>query len=222
MAADLAVALLHGDRLAAPLAGRLGVEVAATTPDDHLDVAAELGTRAALVVGLCVRPWPVEPDLHARGSAELDGYTGVVSWHALASLHEALAEVAAPGVRAGAHLLVTAPDPGPDTPPEDVMFLREVAQALEARLAPGSRSIAWRGSTRTPTAVDALRTTVEAHGVRDVVECPVGPGMGADPDLLAVGDELGLRLTCVDLGQGTLLDLLTEVVGTVAEHEGAA
>jgi hypothetical protein len=222
MVADLAVALLHGDRLAAPLASRLGVEVAATSVADHLDVAADMGTRAELVVGVCARPWPVEPDLHARGSAELDAYTGVVSWHALPALHEALAEAAAPGVRGGAHLLVTAPDPGPDTPPEDVMFLREVAQALEERLAPTSRSIAWRGASRTPTAVDALRTTVEAHGMRDVVECPVGPGLGADPDLLALGDELGLRLTCVDLGQGTLLDLLVEVVGTVAEHEGAA
>ena len=222
MAAEVAVALLHGDRLAAPLAGRLGLEVAATSPADHLEVAAELATRAELVVGVCARPWPVEPDLHAQGSGELDGYTGVVSWHALPALHEALAEVAAPGVRAGAHLLVTAPDPGPDTPPEDVMFLREVAAALESRLTPTSRSIAWRGTTRTPTAVEALRTTVEAHGVRDVVECPVGPGMGADPDLLALGDELGLRLTCVDLGQSSLLDLLVEVVDTVAEHEGAA
>jgi hypothetical protein len=219
MAPDVAVALLHGQRLAAPLRDRLGLEVAATTPEDHLDVAADLGTRAALVVGVCVRPWPVEPDLHARGSAELESYTGVVSWHALPALHDALAEVAAPGVRSGAHLLVTAPDPGERTPPEDVMFLREVAAALEARLAPSSRSIAWRGSTRTPTAVEALRTTVEAHGVRDVVECPVAPGMGADPDLLALGDELGLRLTCVDVGQGALLDLLAEVVGTVSEHE---
>jgi hypothetical protein len=220
--AELAVALLHGERWVVRLVSWLGVEVGSTSPGDHLDVAADMGGRAELVVGVSTRPWPVEPDLHARGSAELDGYTGVVSWHGLPSLHRALAEVAAPGVRSGAHLLVTAPDPGPDTPPEDVMFLREVAQALEELLTPTSRSIAWRGATRTPTAVDALRTTVEAHGVRDVVECPVGPGMGADAELLALGDELGLRLTCVDLGQSSLLDLLVEVVGTVAEHEGAA
>ena len=220
MTADLAVALLDGGRLATRLAERLGVSVVATTPDDHLGVVA--GLDAELVVGVSVRPWPRLPDLHADGSATLDGYTGVVSWHALPALHDALAEVAAPGVRAGAHLLVTAPDPGPDTPPEDVLFLREVAAALEERLAPSSRAIAWRGETRTPTAVSSLRTTVEAHGVRDVVECPVAPGLGADPALQDLGDELGLRLTCVDLGEGTLLDLLVTVVRTVADHEGTS
>ena len=32
-------------------------------------------------------------------------------------------------------------------------MMREVAEALTARLDPPSRSIAWRGDTRTPTAV---------------------------------------------------------------------
>jgi hypothetical protein len=41
--ADVAVALLDGGSLAGPLAERTGVEVVATTPDDHLDVAPGWG-----------------------------------------------------------------------------------------------------------------------------------------------------------------------------------
>lgn len=220
--AELAVSLLGGERLAGPLATRLGVEVVATSGSDHLDVTADLAGRAEHVVGLAAVPWPTLPQLHASGSETLPAYTGVVSWHALPSLHRALADGVAPGVRAGAHLLVTAPDPGLDTPPEDLMFLREVAERLEELVAPTSRSIAWRGESRTPTAVEALRTVVEAHGRRDVVECPVAPGSGADARLTALGDELGARLTCVDLGRETQLGLLAEVVATVADHEGLA
>jgi hypothetical protein len=217
--AELAVALLDGGTLAGPLAERTGLPVAATTVDDHLEVAARLGADGALVVGLAAVPWPVAPDLHAEGSATLPAYTGVVSWHALPALLDALADAVAPGARAGAHVLVTAPDPGPDTEPADVLFLREVAEGIALRVELASRSIAWRGASRTPTAVDALTSVVEAHGKRDVVECPVAPGTGADAELLAAADRLGARLTCVDLGRGTLLDLLTEVVATVAGYE---
>ncbi len=220
--ADLAVAVLEGRPVVAELQSRLGVPVRHTTPGDHLGVATELAEQAEHVVGVAAVPWPSWPDLHARCSEVLEGYTGVVSWHGLPTLADRLAEVAAPGVTAGAHLLVTAPDPGPETDPEDLMFLRELAESLESRLAPRSRSIAWRGSTRPPTAVDALRTVVESHGHRDVVECPVAPGTGADPALVARAEELGARMTCVDLGRGTLVDLLAEVVGTVARHEGLA
>ncbi len=219
MTEGLAVALLGGRGLEGPLAERTGVPVAATTAEDHLDVAARLAADGALVVGLSVVPWPQHPDLHAAGSATLPAYTGVVSWHALPALADALAHAVTPGARAGAHVMVTAPDPGPDTDPEDVVFLREVAEALADRVALASRSIAWRGTTRTPTAVDALRSVVEAHGHRDVVECPVAPGTGGDPALLAVAEELGCRLTTLDLGRGTLLGLLAEVVSTVAGHE---
>jgi hypothetical protein len=216
---DVAVALLDGGTLATPLAERSGVPVRATTVADHLDVAARLGTDGALVIGLAGVPWPVAPDLHAEGSATLPAYTGVVSWYALPSLLDVLAEAVAPGARAGAHVLVTAPDPGPETAPEDVMFLREVAAGIGQRVDLPSRSIAWRGDTRTPTAVAALTSVVEAHTKRDVVECPVAPGTGADATLLATADRLGARLTCVDLGRATLLDLLAEVVATVAGHE---
>lgn len=220
MPEPIAVAFLGDARTAAALEGRLGWQVAATSEHDHLEVAASLA--ADLVVGLAGVPWPTAEELHAQGSTDLGSYTGVVSWHALPSLHERLADAAAPGVRAGAHLLVTAPDPGPQTLPTDVTFLREVAEALTARLDPPSRSIAWRGDTRTPTAVDALTSLVEAHGRADVVECPVGPGMSADPSLTARATELGIRLTCIDLGAGTRVELLAEVVRTVAGHEGVA
>jgi hypothetical protein len=220
--AEYAVLVLDGPAVVGPLQERLGVTVRSTTAADHLEVAAELSPGVGHLVGLSVAPWPRAADLHAQGSAQLGSYTGVVSWHALPALADRLAEVAAPGVAAGAHLLVTAPDPGPSTEPEDLVFLRELAEALEARLTPSSRSIAWRGGSRQPTAVEALRTVVEAHGRRDVVEVPVAPGTSADPDLQAVGEELGARLTCVDLGRETLVDLLVEVVATVASHEGLA
>lgn len=216
---EVAVALLGGSGLDRALAERTGVPVTATTEADHLDVAHRLGLDGALVVGLAAVPWPCAVELHAEGSATLPAYTGVVSWHALPALADALAEAVAPGARGGAHVMVTAPDPGPDTEPGDLVFLREVAEALAARVELRSRSIAWRGTTRTPTAVEALRSVVEVHGHRDVLECPVAPTTGGDPRLLAVAEELGARLTTVDLGRATLLDLLTEVVDTVAGHE---
>jgi hypothetical protein len=218
--AAFAVALLDGAPLAGPLAERTGVVVEPTTADDHLEVADRLGADAALVIGLTAVPWPVAPDLHAEGSGTLPAYTGVVSWHALPSLLDVLAEAVAPGARLGAHVLVTAPDPGPDTDPADVLFLREVAEGISARVELPSRSIAWRGDTRAPTAVDALTSVVEAHGKRDVVECPVAPGTGADPALTSAAERLGARLTCVDLGRATLVELLAEVVATVVgAHE---
>ena len=216
---QLAIALLGGRGLERALSERTGVPVTATSAENHLDVAQRLGLDGALVVGLSVVPWPHEVDLHAQGSASLSAYTGVVSWHALPALADALASAIAPGARGGAHVMLTAPDPGPDTDPADVVFLREVAEAVADRVELSSRSIAWRGETRTPTAADALRSVVDVHGHQDVVECPVAPGTGGDPILLALAEELGCRLTTVDLGRATLLDLLTEVVLTVAGYE---
>jgi hypothetical protein len=216
---DLAIAMLGGKDLAGPLSERTGVPVAATDAETHLDVAHRLGLGGALVVGLATVPWPVLPQLHAEGSASLPAYTGVVSWHALPALLDALAQAAAPGARAGAHVLITAPDPGPDTEPGDLVFLREVAEGVAARVELSSRSVAWRGDTRTPTAVDAVTSLVEAHGRRDIVEVPVAPGTSADPALTATAERLGARLICADLGRATLLDLLTSVVRTVAGHE---
>jgi hypothetical protein len=217
--ADIAIALLNGGDLAGPLSERTGAPVTATDPATHLDVAHRLGLGGALVVGLASVPWPVLPELHAEGSATLPAYTGVVSWHALPGLLDALAEAVAPGARSGAHVLITAPDPGPDTEPGDVVFLREVAEGISARVDLPSRSVAWRGSTRTPTAADAVTSLVEAHGRRDIVEVPVSPGTSADPQLAQTAERLGARLVCVDLGRATLLDLLTSVVRTVAGHE---
>lgn len=220
MAADIALALLDGHELAPSLAERTGLPVTATTERDHLEVAGRLGADGALVVGLSPVPWPRGAELHAAGSATLPAYTGVVSWHALADLHDRLAQAIAGGVAADAHVLVTAPDPGPDTDPQDVIFLREVAEALAQRIELPSRSIAWRGGTRTPTAVAAVESLVTSHGRRDILECPVAPGTTADPELEAVAARLGARIGCADLGRATQLDLLTAVVRTVAGHEG--
>jgi hypothetical protein len=220
--AEVAVALLGGRRVARALGERSGVTVVATTEEDHLVVARRLGADAALVIGLATVPWPTLEELHAQGSATLPAYAGVVSWHALPRLHERLAQAVAPGVAAGAHVLITAPDPGPDTDPSDVVFLREVAEGIARFVDLPSRSVAWRGVTRTPTAVTALESVVEAHGKRDVLECPVAPGTGADPALARTAERLGARLSTVDLGQATLVDVLDEVVRTVSGHEGAA
>jgi len=218
--ADVAVALLGGADLAGPLADRTGVPIEATTEADHLPVAQRLGRDGALVIGLATVPWPTLPELHAEGSATLPAYTGVVSWHALPALLDHLAQAVGPAVRAGAHVLITAPDPGPATDPADVLFLREVAEGIDHRVGLPARSIAWRGTTRTPTAVTALESVVAAHGRRDVVELPVAPGMRPDHDLTATADRLGARLTCVDVGRAVHLDVLTTVVRTVAGHEG--
>jgi hypothetical protein len=220
--ADLAVALLDGPRLTGPLAARTGADVVATTAADHIDVAAGLGIDDRLVVGLSPVPWPTRAPLHAEASATLPAYTGVVSWHALPALHDALADAVAPAATRGAHVLITAPDPGADAEPEDVTFLREVAEGVTARGQLPRSSVAWRGTSRAPNAATALEALVTAHGQIDVVECPVAPGTGADASLTAAGERLGVRVTTADLGRDTLLDLLAIVVRTVAHHEGAA
>jgi hypothetical protein len=144
----------------------------------------------------------------------------VVSWHALPSLLDALAQAVAPGVPPGAHVLVTAPDPGPDTPPEDVMFLREVAE--------GSRA-----TRRAPEPVDRLAgrhphpdrrrraADLARRGARRARRgrVPRRAGDRRDPALTAAAEELGARLTVRRPRAGTLLDLLAEVVETVADHE---
>ena len=220
MAAELAVALLGGDRIAPALSERTGVEVAATDAQDHLEVARALGGSGRLVMGLADVPWPTLEELHARASTTLPAYTGVVAWHTLPLLLDRLAQAVAPAARAGAHVLVTAPDPGPDRDPEDLVFLREVAEGIAARVELPSRSIAWRGSTREPTAVTALTTVVEAHGRRVVLECPVAPGTGPDPALEAEAERLGARVSCADLGRAARVEMLAAVVDTVATHEG--
>lgn len=220
--ARAAVALLDAGHLADDLAGRTGLEVVATTPDDHLAAVQELAGRSALVVGVAGTPWPQHADLHDTASQVSPAYRGVVAWHGLPVLLDALAQAAAQGVARGAHILVTAPDPGADAGPEDVVFLREVAELIAARVELTSRSIAWRGTTRTPTATTALTSVVEAHARRDVVEVPVAPGTPADPALLRTAEELGARLTTADLGRGALLDALAAVVATVRDHEREA
>lgn len=216
---EVVVALLGGAGIAEALAGRVRVPVIPTRPEDHLARAEHEAARGALVVGMSVTPWPAHAELHARASAELPAYTGVVSWHALPALLDRLAQAVAPGARGGAHVLVTAPDPGPHLAHDEAAFLPQVAEGISGRVGLPHRSIAWRGSTRQPTALDALTSLVEAHDRRDIVEVPVAPGTTADPALLEAAERLGARLTCVDLGRATQLDLLAEVVRTVIAHE---
>lgn len=219
--ADVAAALL-GDGGAAvgdALAAAAGATVVGTTRDDHVAVVTELARDHDLVVGMTRTPWPQHADLHEATGGAVSAYRGVVAWHALPRLLEALAQAAAPGAKAGAHLLVTAPDPGPDASPEELTFLREVAEGVAARVDDTSTSIAWRGGSRTPTAVDALTSVLTVHGRRDVVEVPVAPGTAVDASLLAVAEEHGARLTTVDVSTGVLVDCLAAVVATVREHE---
>jgi hypothetical protein len=218
--ARVAVALLDGGRLEGPLAERAGLRVVATEVEGHREVVGRLAADgAALVVGVARTPWPQHASLHAAVADLEPAYRGVVAWHGLPLLGEALAQAAVNGVRAGAHLLVTAPDPGPQATPEEVTFLREVAEDLAERTGAPSRSIAWRGSSRTPTARDALTSLLTVHARRDVLEVPVAPGTPADPALQAVAEEHGARLTTVDLRASFLLEALTAVVTTVAANE---
>lgn len=215
----MAVVVLGGQRLGGPLAERSGHEVTATTTDDHLDVVRSVADGAALVVGLANTPWPQHAELHAATSDAVPTYRGVVAWHGLPLLLDALAQAAANGVAGGAHLLVTAPDPGPEAAPEELTFLREVAEQVAVRTDATARSIAWRGTTRTPTAADALTSVLTVHGRRDVLELPVAPGTPADPALLAVAEEHGGRLTTADLRAGFVVDALAAVVRTVVAAE---
>lgn len=218
--ARVTVALLDGARTAGPLAQRSGRVVVATSRDDHVTTVRRLAAEGAdLVVGVAPTPWPQQADLHALTADVEPAYRGVVAWHNLPLLSEALAQAAVNGVRAGAHLLVTAPDPGPEATPEELTFLREVAEQVAERTAATARSIAWRGTSRTPTAVDALTSVLTVHGRRDVVEVPIAPGTTADPALLAVADEHGARLTTIDLAASFVLEALTAVVATVVEVE---
>jgi hypothetical protein len=217
---DVAVALLDGGRLAGDVSGRTGATVVATTRDDHVGVVQQLAAEHVLVIGVARTPWPQHADLHEVTGSAVSSYRGVVAWHGLPRLLDELAQAAANGAAAGAHLLVTAPDPGPEAAPEELTFLREVAEGVTARLeSDPSRSIAWRGTTRTPTAADALTSVVTAHERRDVVEVPVAPGSGVDTTLLTVAEELGARLTTVDLAAARLVDALADVVDTVVAHE---
>jgi hypothetical protein len=215
----VAVVVLGGQRLGGPLAERSGHEVTATTVDDHLDVVRAVADGAALVVGVASTPWPQHAELHAATSDAVPAYRGVVAWHGLPLLLDALAQAAANGVAGGAHLLVTAPDPGPEAAPEELTFLREVAEQVAARTDATARSIAWRGTTRTPTAADALTSVLTVHGRRDVLELPVAPGTPADPALLAVAEEHGGRLTTADLRAGFVVEALAGVVRTVVAAE---
>jgi hypothetical protein len=214
------VAVLDGGRIAGLLAERSGHRVVATSPDDHARTVRQLADGGLdLVVGVARTPWPQHAGLHADVADEVVVYRGVVAWHGLPSLSEALAQAAVNGVRAGAHLLVTAPDPGPAAAPEEVTFLREVAEQVAERTGASSRSIAWRGTTRTPTAVDALTSVLTVHGRRDVIEVPVAPGTPADPALLAVAEAHGGRLTTIDLAASFVVDALAAVAATVARAE---
>lgn len=219
---ELAIALLDGADGAAigdALADAARATVTFTTPGDHLAAVADLAADHDLVVGLARTPWPQHAEVHEDAGRATARYRGVVAWHGLPTLLDALAQAAAPGAKLGAHLLVTAPDPGPDATPDELTFLREVAEQVAARVDDTSTSIAWRGGSRTPTAVDALTSVLTVHGKRDVVEVPVAPGTGSDRSLLDVAEAHGARLTTVDVSTSILVDALAAVAATVVAHE---
>lgn len=219
------MALLGGARCAAELADALHRPVVATSAENHLEVARRLLDEVDLVVGLAQTPAPTASGLHQETSELVGAYTGVVSWHGLPALHQRLAEVVAPGAAAGAHVLFTASDPAPgrsldasgDLTQEDLTFLREIAAAVTAVAELPAASIAWQGGTRRPTSLEALRTLVEVHGVRQVVVCPVAPADTGEPALRGLAEELGVQVVTADLGHGVLVDLLATVVTTAID-----
>lgn len=183
--------------------------------------AARLGEVCDVVVGLGALPFPDLALRHDASRDALDGvpYWGVETWHGLPGFHDALAAAIGDAPAEGASVLLTGPDDVVRTlPPEHRVVLRDVAAALHERT--GARpTIAVDRSPLTgavtPTAVDALTTLVEAHGVADVVRCSLVPDDAPDAAVTAAARSLGARLRDVAIDRSTHVRLLVEVVRTL-------
>lgn len=213
--ADVGVVLLGPEDVARDLATGLGPRAVAAS-----DAGAV--TRETAVVGVAVEPWPAFVEAHEdiRAAVAPAPYFAVQAWHR----HPAYVDRLAAGVaraRSDAgdvHVLFTAPGPEGEAGAEDVVFLRETAEAVSGLLGIARRSIAWTSGTLGPSSLAALTALAEAHGRTAVLRCSLDPL--ARPDRVArEAAQLGLDLTEVTLGPRDLVDIVRAVVATVVEHE---
>lgn len=215
--ADVGVVLLGPADVAERLV--LGLDVAAV-PAAH---AGDLAGRD-VVVGLASEPWPAFAGDHelARAALAPTPYFAVQSWHRHpAYLDRLVAQLE--GSRAAsvgdAHVLFTAPGPAAEPAPEEVVFLRETAEAVSAIAGVTRRSIAWTSGALGPSTAAALTALAEAHGRTAVLRCSLDPL--ARPDAAAAeASALGLSFAEASLDPTTDLPaILRAVVATVVEHE---
>ncbi|MBW3619224.1 MAG: hypothetical protein KY461_03195 [Actinobacteria bacterium] len=213
---EVGVVLLGPPGDAAGLAPRCSFD--AVTGGD----AGELRTRAA-VVGLAVEPWPAFAREHdrVRDAVSPAPYFAVQSWH----LHPAYVDRLASAVertrstaREDLHVLFTAPGPEAEPEPGEVVFLRETAEAVSARLGLARRSIAWTSGVLGPSSLAALTALTEAHGRSAVLHCSLDPLSRTD-DVAAEAAHLGVELTAARLDRDDLAAVLEAVVATVVDHE---
>lgn len=221
MTHPFAVVLLDGELFVSALAKAVSKPVYAVTGATIGDTVRALAGETPCIVGLSAWPWPCHHETHQALGASYEAYRGVVSWHSLPGLTQALVDVLKAAVSHQAHVLFTAPDPGPDVAADTLMFLPQIAEQVSFQLNPRSRSIAWRGDKRQPSSAAALTALIDAHGAKTIVECPVVPGVGADETLRANAQARGVRLIATDLGVATRIGLLRQVVETVEQAEWA-
>ena len=219
MTHPMAVVLFDGEQFVAPLADTLGVPVHAVSPDTVTDTVTGLASDTSRIICVSAWPWPAHQALHDKLSEQVAAYRGVVSWHQLPGLARALADVLGGAVRNQAHVLFTSPDPGRDAPPETLMFLPQLAEQVSQLVALPGRSIAWRGTSRKPSSLEALNALIDAHDVATIVECPVVPAVAGDETLRAHAESRGVRFIACDLGVSTRVGLLQQVIQTVEQAE---
>lgn len=213
---DLAVVLLGPVEATGRVAPQLGPDAVPAAD------AGRVADRAA-VVGVATEPWPAFTADHegVRAAVAPAPYFAVQAWHRHPAYLDRLVtalERARTVTGEDVHVLFTAPGPRTEPAPEEVVFLRETAEAVSGHVGVRHRSIAWTSGVQGPSSRTALTALVEAHGRRAVVRCSLDPL--ARPD--GVADEaaaLGLELTDASLDPGELPAVLAAVVATVAEHE---
>lgn len=214
---DVAAVLLGPRDVAARTAPAVGPNVVPA-----VDAAAVADSAA--VVGVATAPWPGFAATHdeVRGTVAPAPYFAVQSWHRHPAYLERLvgalerARVAAGG---DAHVLFTAPGPASEAAPEDVVFLRETAEAVSGLAGVTRRSIAWTSGVLGPSSLTALTALKDAHGRTTVLRCSLDPL--ARPDGVAgEAAAVGLALTEACLDPDDLAPMLAAVVATVVAHEG--
>lgn len=209
--------VLHGpSRLVAALADHTGLRV--VSADRAREVAG-----APAVVGVAAEPWPAFAEAHERAREAVGAapYYAVQAWHQHPAHLDAVADAVSRGraaVGADVHVLFTAPGPAADPEPQDVVFLREVAEAVTQRLGLTRRSIAWVGGESGPSTHTALGALVEAHGYQEVLRVSLDP-LGRPDGVHAEASSLDVELHEVHVDAEALVEALRQVVATVVAHE---